>query len=54
MIADKQKVTPEKAVEILRKEGKEVSIEEAKKILDFLKNLAKIVVKHYLKKHENS
>jgi len=44
----KQKLTPEKAVEILRKEGKEVTIAEAEKILDFLRNLAKIVVKHYL------
>jgi hypothetical protein len=48
------KITPEKAAEILRKEGKEVSIEEAEKILDFLKNLAKIVVKYYLKPNENS
>jgi hypothetical protein len=44
-----QKLTPEKAVEILRKEGKEITTEEAAKILEFLRNLAKIVVKDYLK-----
>lgn len=48
------KLTPQKAVEILKQEGMEVTLEEAEKILDFLRNLAKIVVKHYLKNDESS
>jgi hypothetical protein len=54
MEGQNSKITPEKAKEILRQAGKEVTIEEAAKILDFLKNLAKIVVKHYLNTNENS
>ena len=49
-----QKVTPEKAVKILEEEGKKITTEEAAKILEFLRNLAKMVVKDYLKTHENS
>ncbi len=47
-------LTAEKAQKILLEDGTIVSLEEAKLILDFLKILAKIVVKNYLKKHENS
>ncbi len=47
-------VTAEKARQMLLEEGVEISLEEAQLVLDFLRILAKIVVKHYLKEHENS
>ena len=47
-IREKNKVSPEKALEMLRKDGLEVSLEEAKLVLGFLKKLAKIVVSQYL------
>ncbi len=46
MQADEQdRISPEKAIEILKKHGKEVSAEEAKIILDFLYKIAKLTVK---------
>ncbi len=47
-------VTAEQARQMLLEEGVEISLEEAQLILDFLRILAKIVVKHYLREHENS
>ncbi|MGE6220354.1 hypothetical protein ACQKCH_11055 [Nubsella zeaxanthinifaciens] len=47
-------VTAEKARRMLLEEGVQISLEEAQLVLDFLRILAKIVVKHYLKEHENS
>ena len=44
------KITPEKAIEILRKEGLEVTLEQAKLILEFLYQMADIVVEQHLKK----
>lgn len=49
-----QRLTPEKVVKLLEEEGKKITTEEAAKILEFLRNLAKIVVKDYLKTNENS
>jgi hypothetical protein len=43
-----RKITPEKALEILRKHGLEVTLEQAKAILDFLYKVAHIAVKDYL------
>ena len=44
MLIQKQRgITPEKAVEIFKKHGSEISIEEAKIILDLLYNFAKLV-----------
>jgi len=45
------RLQPEKAVEMLRQKGMEVSVEEAKMILEFLEVLANIVVENYLEKH---
>ena len=43
-----EKIQPEKVVEILRQKGVEVTLEEAKLILDFLRKLADIAVTQYL------
>ena len=48
--AKKRTITPEEAVEILRKSGLEVSIQDAKNILELLYILAKLEVDHYLKR----
>jgi hypothetical protein len=44
------KLQPEKAVEILRQHGVEVTVEQARLILEFLRKLADIAVTQYLKK----
>jgi len=46
----KRKVTPEAAVEILKKRGLEISLNDAQRILDLLYELAKLEVNHYLKR----
>jgi hypothetical protein len=48
-----EKIQPEKAIEILRQKGMEVSLEQAKLILAFLRKLADIAVTQYLS-NENS
>lgn len=45
----KRKVTPEMAVKLLKKEGTQVTLEEAKLIVDFMYNLAEIAYKIYVK-----
>jgi hypothetical protein len=47
-------LTAGKAQKILLEDGLEVSIDESQLILDFLRILAKIVVKHYVNNHEKS
>lgn len=47
--AKKRKITPEEAVQILKKSGLEVTVHEAKNILELLYILAKLEVDHYLK-----
>jgi len=47
-----EKISPEKAVVMLRKQGVEVSLEEAAVILEFLRNLAKIAVNQYLRNED--
>lgn len=44
------KISPEKAQKMLKDEGMDVSIEEAKEILYFLRKLANIAVLKYLEK----
>lgn len=46
---EKERVSPQKAVEVLRREGFEVTESQAKKILEFLEKLANIVVGQCLK-----
>ena len=43
-----EKLQPEKAVEMLRQRGMEVTLEQAKLILEFLRKLADIAVTQYL------
>ncbi len=45
-----ERIPPEKAMELLRKDGIEVTEEQAKVILNFLYEMAGIVVDQYLDK----
>jgi hypothetical protein len=45
-----EKLQPEKVVEVLRQDGVEVTLEQAKLILEFLRKLAEIAVTQYLSK----
>lgn len=47
---DIERILPEKAVELLRKDGIDVTEEQAKFILEFLYEMAGIVVDQYLSK----
>jgi hypothetical protein len=49
-ICESEKITPEKALEILKRDCIEVTLEEAKFILEFFYQMADIVVEQYLKK----
>ena len=42
-------LTPERVVQILKKKGTEVNLEEAKTILAFVKKIASIAVNQYLR-----
>ncbi len=44
-----EKLQPEKAVGMLRQHGMEVTLEQAKLILEFLRKLADIAVTQYLR-----
>jgi protein-tyrosine-phosphatase len=45
-----EKISPEKAIEILKKDGLEVTLEQAKIILEFLYQMSEIVIEQYLEK----
>ena len=45
------RLQPEKAAEMLRQQGIEVSVEQAAMILEFLRMLADMVVADYLERH---
>ena len=45
-----ERMKPEKAVEMLKKKGMDVTVEQAKNILDLLYILAKLEVEQYLKR----
>jgi hypothetical protein len=47
---EKGKITAEKALKMLQKEGLNVTLEQAGSILDFLRKLANIAVSKYLKR----
>ena len=44
------KITPETAVEILRKSGKIVTLDEAKIMIELLQTIAILLVNQYLRK----
>lgn len=48
-----EKLQPEKAMDMLRQSGMEVTVEQAKLMLEFLRKLADMAVTQYLK-DENS
>lgn len=48
-----EKLKPEKVVEMLRKSGKEITVEEATVVLAFLRLLANITVSKYLEEKAN-
>ena len=50
----KESVTAEMAHGMLQEEGLDISLEETKLLLDFLRKLAILTVKQYLKNHEDS
>jgi hypothetical protein len=45
-----KKMSPEKALEILKKNGSAVTVEQAKIVLELLNKLANIAVSQYLRK----
>ncbi len=47
--SENDKITPERAIQILKKDGLEVTLEQAKLILEFLYQMADIVVEQHLK-----
>lgn len=46
-----EKIRPEQAVEMLRKKGVEVTVEQAVAILEFLYLLANVVIAEHLQKN---
>ena len=44
-----KRLTPERVIEILKKKGTEVSLEEAKAILQFVNKIAHIAVNQYIR-----
>jgi len=46
----KERIKPEKAVEILRKSGIEVDVDQAQKILDLMYFFAKLALDQYVEK----
>jgi hypothetical protein len=50
METEAERISPEKAIQILKKDGIEVTINEAIIILEFLYQIAEIAVDQYLKK----
>lgn len=50
LLKEKRNITPAKAVEILKKNGSEVTEKEAENILDFMYFLAKLIIDQNFKK----
>ncbi len=48
MEIEEEKISPEKPIEILKKDGLEVTLEQAKLIVEFLYQMAEIVIDQYL------
>jgi hypothetical protein len=51
--ADEGKITAGKVQEILRREGMEIPLQQAQAILDFLRDMADIMIDHYLAQKED-
>lgn len=50
VVVQMEKIKPEKAAEMLRRKGLEVTVEQAAAILEFMRKLANIIVTHHLEK----
>ena len=48
MECEEEKISPENAIEILKKDGLDVTVEQAKLIVEFLYEMAEVVVDQYL------
>lgn len=51
-VNERRRITPEKALEMLKTEGLDLTLEQARDILAFLRKLANSAVCKYLKKGE--
>lgn len=51
-VNEKRRITPERALEMLQADGLDVTLEQAKNILEFLRKLANITVSKYLKRRQ--
>ena len=49
-----EKLIPEKAVEILRKQGVDISVEQAAQMLELLRKFANIIVSQHLESQKQS
>lgn len=49
-MGESRKITPEKAIKILNKNGKVATLEQVKAMLEFLQFLAVIIVNQYLRR----
>ena len=47
------RITPDKAIELLQKDGIDVTMEEAQIILDFLYSMANIVVEQFVSSRQS-
>lgn len=47
-----EKLTPEKILAIMKNKGYELTADEAKKILDFLRFASKIIVRKFVEKNK--
>lgn len=50
MLNERRAVTPQQAVEIFKKNGTEITLEEARLILDFIYKFAKLALNQVFKK----
>ena len=46
-----EKIKPEKALEMLRKKGVDISLEQAVQVLELLRKFANIIVSQHLESH---
>jgi hypothetical protein len=47
------RISPEKAWQLLKKGGLDVTLEQAQEILNFLRKIANVTVSNYLKRKKN-
>ncbi|MFV8328282.1 hypothetical protein [Flavobacterium sp. ZS1P14] len=50
----REKITPQKALEMLRTEGIDLTLEQGEEVLGFLRKLANIAVSKYLRRKDHN